>query len=168
MRLLHLLGILLAGLLPLRANESSPAPATAKPLPAALEEAGCGIMAKVIETAGLREKLEKAGPFTCFAPTDEAFKALPAEELKKYLDPARRDELARWAGYLIVESDMTEQDLLRSRRLPTLSGDFLTVWVSKGTIKLDRSATLVRKELPAANGLIHTLDRVIQPPLKED
>jgi hypothetical protein len=138
------------------------------PLPEALVQAGCSIMAKVIDTAGLREKLQQAGPFTCFAPTDEAFGALPEADLKKFLDPSRREELARWAGYLIVAEDVTEQDLLRSRRIPTLSGDFLTVWVSKGQIKLDRKATLVRKELPASNGVIHTLDSLLDPPSPEE
>ncbi|RYD64996.1 MAG: fasciclin domain-containing protein [Verrucomicrobiaceae bacterium] len=142
-------------------------PATAAPLPAALVQAGCSIMAKVIEVAGLREKLEQAGPFTCFAPTDEVFRALPEAELKKFLDPSRREELARWVGYLIVEVDMTEEDLLRSRRLPTLSGDYVSVWVSNGSIKLDHKATLVRKELHASNGLIHTLDRLLDPPPPE-
>lgn len=148
----------------LRAEEKPPV----VPLPEALVQAGCSIMAKVIDTAGLREKLQQAESLTCFAPTDEAFGSLPETELKKFLDPSRREDLARWAGYLIVAEDMTEQDLLRSRRIPTLSGDYLTVWVSKDKIKLDQKATLVRKNLPASNGVIHTLDHLLAPPPPEE
>jgi uncharacterized surface protein with fasciclin (FAS1) repeats len=150
-----------------RAEEEKAKAPPAVPLPEALVQVGCTIMARVIDTAGLRDKLREAGPFTCFAPTDEAFRALPEAELKAFLDPARREQLARWAGYHIVAEDMTGQDLMRARRLPTLAGAHLTVWVSKGRIQLDRKATLVRRELPASNGIIHTLDRLLDPPPQE-
>jgi uncharacterized surface protein with fasciclin (FAS1) repeats len=166
MTLLRRLAICLLVIFPgfVRAEEAKP---PAVPLPEALVQAGCSIMAKVIDTAGLRDKLREAGPFTCFAPTDEAFRALPEAELKAFLDPARREQLARWAGYLIVAEDLTAQDLMRTRRLPTLSGEHLTVWVSKGQLKLDRKATLARQDLPASNGVIHTLDSLLDPPPPE-
>ena len=146
----------------------SPSAPPAKTLLGVLEEAGCATMIQVIEAAGLTEKLSAAGPFTVFAPTDEAFGRLTEDQRKRYLDPARREHLARWVGYFIVEADMHEADLLRSRRVPTLSGEFLTLWISPGAIKIDRLATVLKKQIPASNGFVYTLDQVIEPPRSED
>ena len=129
-----------------------------KRIPAVLGESGCSVFLKIVEAAGMTAKLEEKGPLTCIAPTDRAFESLPETRLEELLDPARRSAAAKWVSSLVIETDVNEDVLLRARRIPTLSGRWVEVWVSKGVIRIDNVAELSRKDLKASNGVVHLTD----------
>jgi uncharacterized surface protein with fasciclin (FAS1) repeats len=137
---------------------------TDRAIPEVLAAEGCSTFAKLAESCGMGDILRGKGPLTCFAPTDQAFAALPEGSVGKLLDPANREKVKKWVSYLVIDGEITEEGLMRSRRIQSLSGDFVTVWVSNGTIKLNNQAGLVAKDRKVSNGIVHTIDRLITAP----
>lgn len=133
----------------------------ARAIPEVLAAEGCTTFVKLAESCGMGETLRGKGPLTCFAPTDQAFADLPEGSVGKLLDPANREKLKKWISYLVVEGEVTEEGLMRSRRIQSLSGGFVTIWVSNSTIKLNNKAGLVAEDRKASNGIVHTIDRLI-------
>lgn len=113
-----------------------------------------------IETAGLTETLKGDGPFTVFAPPDEAFAGLPAGTLDAVL--SNETELTRVLTYHVVPGTYTAADLAGTDNLTTLSGATLTV-STDGGVKVD-GATVVTADIQAKNGVIHVIDTVMLPP----
>jgi uncharacterized surface protein with fasciclin (FAS1) repeats len=169
-------GLVLAAALVLSALQAAAAETATPPaeanvtraIPEVLAAEGSSTFAKLVESSGMTETLRGKGPLTCFAPTDQAFAALPQGSVEKLLDPANREKLKKWISYLVIEGEVTEEGLMRSRRIQSLSGDFLTIWVANGTIKLNNKAGLVAKDRKASNGIVHTLDRLIAAPEEKE
>jgi uncharacterized surface protein with fasciclin (FAS1) repeats len=114
---------------------------------------------KALEDTDLVNALNGEGPFTVFAPTDEAFAAIDENILKKLLGD--KDKLTEVLKYHVAEGLYTSTDLEGTARLTTLEGDDLMVDASNG-IRVDE-ATVRNADIEADNGIIHVIDQVILP-----
>ncbi|MGD8320884.1 MAG: fasciclin domain-containing protein [Gemmatimonadota bacterium] len=114
-----------------------------------------------LDATGLTETLKGAGPFTVFAPTDEAFAALPAGTLEALLaDPAT---LASILTYHVVAGEVTAQQVVGLDSAETVNGAAVSISVENGMVMID-DATVVAADVFATNGVIHVIDKVILPP----
>jgi transforming growth factor-beta-induced protein len=115
-----------------------------------------------VKAAGLAETLSGKGPFTVFAPTNEAFAALPKGTLEKLLKPENRDLLRQVLTYHVVSGDLMAKDL-RSGKVATVEGRSVAVQAGHGSVKVN-DAKVVKADVDAKNGVIHAIDRVLLPP----
>lgn len=126
-------------------------------------------LTQALEAAGLVETLEGPGPFTVFAPTDEAFAALPDGQLDELLaDPT--GDLAQILQFHVIEGDVMAEDVMGmdGETVETLQGGEFTVEVEGETVMLVDGAgnriTVIQTDVPATNGVIHAIDGVMMPP----
>jgi uncharacterized surface protein with fasciclin (FAS1) repeats len=119
-------------------------------------------LAKALDAAGLVETLKGPGPFTVFAPTDEAFARLPAGTLDMLLEPANRAKLQRILTYHVVAGRLTASDVGKMHTAKAVSGDMLSMATSNGGVTVD-DAHVVTADIMASNGIIHVIDAVILP-----
>lgn len=112
--------------------------------------------------AELTEVLQGEGPFTVFAPTDEAFAALPAGSVEKLLQPENRAMLVQILQYHVVSGAYPSEDL-SSGEVTTVEGQPVMVTVSEGGVKVN-NANVIQPDITASNGVIHAIDQVIIPP----
>jgi uncharacterized surface protein with fasciclin (FAS1) repeats len=112
--------------------------------------------------AELTEVLAGEGPFTVFAPTDEAFDALPEGTVEALLLPENRETLVKLLTYHVVPGSITSDDL-SSGDVATVEGSPITVTVGEGMVMVNE-ASVIQPDIPASNGVIHAIDRVILPP----
>lgn len=113
-----------------------------------------------VQTAGLAETLAEGGPFTVFAPTDEAFAALPAGTVERLL--ANPEQLRQVLLYHVVEGRVTAADVGGLQRATSLQGAALRVNTASGVRIND--ARVVQADVMATNGVIHVIDQVLLPP----
>lgn len=111
---------------------------------------------------GLVETLKGAGPFTVFAPTDEAFAALPAGTVEDLLKPENKGKLTEILTYHVVSGKVMAGDLKDGMKAPTVEGAEITIDLDNGPMVND--AKVVTADVPASNGVIHVIDKVIMPP----
>ena len=116
-----------------------------------------------VGAAGLAETLSGEGPFTVFAPTNDAFAALPAGLVDKLLLPENKDVLTQILTYHVVSGAVMAADVAAGE-VPSVEGSPIVVTVDGGTVKLNDSATVVATDVMASNGVIHVIDAVILPP----
>jgi uncharacterized surface protein with fasciclin (FAS1) repeats len=119
-------------------------------------------LAKALQAADLVETLKGKGPYTVFAPTDEAFAKLPAETLNDLLKPENKKKLQRILTYHVVPGRVTSADVATLRTAKAVSGDTIDIKASGGTVMVD-SARVVKTDVQASNGIIHVIDSVILP-----
>src|SRR3984957_15051203 len=112
-----------------------------------------------IKTAGLTDKLTGKGPFTVFAPTDEAFKRLPSGALEALLKDSAK--LKAVLNYHVVAGHMLAKDV-KSGELITLQGSPLTASVSSSGVQVN-GAHVKQADIVATNGIVHVIDAVIMP-----
>ena len=117
--------------------------------------------------AGLAESLSGDGPFTVFAPTDEAFAALPEGTLDALLKPANRDQLAAILTYHVVPAEVMAADVTPGE-VTTVNGATFMVSTDGGSVVLTdgegNGATVTQTDIVASNGVIHVIDSVLLPP----
>ena len=112
-----------------------------------------------VDAAGLGDTLAGDGPFTVFAPTDDAFAALPPETVSGLLaDPPA---LARVLTYHVVPGRITSAEITHDSEQTTVEGDVLRIAVNGGVTVND--ATVIQPDVEADNGVIHVIDRVLIP-----
>ena len=116
-----------------------------------------------VQAAGLVETLQGPGPFTVFAPTNEAFAKLPAGLLDKLLLPENKDVLAKILTYHVVAGKVMAADV-KAGDVPSVEGSPITVAVDGSTVTLNGSAKVIATDVAASNGVIHVIDTVIVPP----
>ena len=119
-------------------------------------------LAKALDAAGLVTTLKGAGPFTVFAPTDEAFAKLPDGTLETLLKPENKEKLRRILTYHVVPGKVMAADVVKLQSAKAVSGDTITVKVHDGVVHLD-NATVTSADVIASNGVIHVIDSVILP-----
>ncbi len=119
-------------------------------------------LAKALDAAGLVETLKGPGPFTVFAPTDEAFARLPAGTLDTLLEPANRARLRRILTYHVVAGRLTASDVGKMQTAKAVSGDTLRMAMSNGGVTVG-DAHVVAVDIMASNGIIHVIDAVLLP-----
>lgn len=124
------------------------------------EGAGFSTLVAAIDAADLRTTLEGEGPFTVFAPTDDAFAALPEGTLDSLLLPENQQQLIDILSYHVVGERLLAEDVLGANTLTSLQGSEISV--SSDGPKVDE-ATITVTDIIAANGVIHVIDAVILP-----
>ena len=156
----------------------SPAPTSAAS-PSAAPSASAAAMSKdIVETAseagsfatlltaataaGLVETLQGEGPYTVFAPTDEAFAALPAGTLDGLL--ADKEALKKVLLYHVVSGAVTSDQVVGLTSADSVEGSPIAVAVKDGVVYLNDSAKVVTPDVMASNGVIHVIDQVLLPP----
>jgi transforming growth factor-beta-induced protein len=115
-----------------------------------------------VKAAGLVETLKGDGPFTVFAPTDEAFKKIPAETLQALLKPENKDKLTSILTYHVVSGNVLAADVVKLSKAKTVNGKEVTVKVSDGDVMID-NAKVLKTDIKCGNGVIHVIDTVIMP-----
>jgi uncharacterized surface protein with fasciclin (FAS1) repeats len=116
-----------------------------------------------VTAAGLVETLQGPGPFTVFAPTNDAFAALPAGLVDKLLLPENKDVLTKILTYHVVSGAVMAADV-KPGDVPSVEGSTIAVAVDGGTVTLNGAAKVVATDVAASNGVIHVIDAVIVPP----
>ena len=116
-----------------------------------------------LESAGLVETLKGEGPFTVFAPTDEAFAAVDSATLESLMEPANQAELVKILTYHVVTGTVMAADVAGMTSTMTLEGSPITITVSGGDVMIN-NATIVMTDVVASNGVIHVIDAVLMPP----
>ena len=118
---------------------------------------------KAAHAAGLDDVLKGPGPFTLFAPTDEAFAALPADAVAKLMRPENHDKLVAFVKRHVVPERLLASDLAGRRRLlATLSGDSVEVDATQGELVVG-DAEVLRVDGPSDNGIVYVIDSVVMP-----
>jgi uncharacterized surface protein with fasciclin (FAS1) repeats len=115
-----------------------------------------------IQAAGLVNTLKGPGPFTLFAPTDEAFAKLPASISAQLLKPENRNQLRAILNYHVVPGRFTVKDVMYLYGAITAQGQRVLVRHNQQRVTVD-NASIVQGDIPASNGLIHVIDHVILP-----
>lgn len=116
-----------------------------------------------VKAAGLAEVLGGDGPFTVFAPTDEAFRKLPKGTLEKLLQPENVGTLRTILKYHVVAGRVFANDALEAREATTLADETVRVRVREGALRVN-GARIVKADVDARNGVIHVIDQVLLPP----
>ena len=119
-------------------------------------------LAKALSAADLVGTLKGPGPFTVFAPTDEAFAKLPAGTLETLLKPENKATLQRILTYHVVAGTVMAADVVKLQSGTAVSGDVFTVAARDGGVTIDASR-VVKADIAASNGVIHVIDAVMLP-----
>jgi uncharacterized surface protein with fasciclin (FAS1) repeats len=119
-------------------------------------------LAKALQAADLVDTLKGKGPFTVFAPTDEAFAKLPAGTLNDLLKAENKQKLQRILTYHVVPGRVSSADVVKLRTAKAVSGDTIEITATGGTVRVD-NARVVKTDIAASNGVIHVIDTVIIP-----
>ena len=115
-----------------------------------------------VKAAGLAETLKGQGPFTVFAPTEEAFKVLPSGTLESLLEPENKEQLKSILTYHVVSGRVMAADVVKLSEAKTVQGSKAKIRVTDGKVYLD-DAQVTATDIKAGNGVIHVIDSVILP-----
>lgn len=115
-----------------------------------------------VKAAGLVETLSGDGPFTVFAPTDEAFAKLPAGTVESLLEPGNKEKLVAILTYHVVAGKVMAADVVKLTEAKTVQGTTVDIKVADGTVMVDK-AKVVKTDIECKNGVIHVIDSVILP-----
>ena len=160
-----LLMLAVVGAQPLSANAEVPGE-TAKPANIVETAVAAGqfkTLAAALEAGGLVDALTGEGPFTVFAPTDEAFAKLPAGTVESLLKPENKEKLKAILLYHVVSGNVTAKQVLKlnGRTVKTLEGGTIKVNTKHG-VTVD-AARVTKTDIQASNGVIHVIDTVLMP-----
>ncbi len=135
----------------------------------AVQADGFDTLVQALKAADLVGALKGDGPFTVFAPTDEAFAALPEGQLESLLQPENKEQLQAILQYHVVSGKAMASDVTGMDAAPTLEGRSVQFQVNDGTVTLmgQNTATVVQADIEASNGVIHVIDSVLLPPQEE-
>lgn len=115
-----------------------------------------------LQAAGLVETLKGKGPFTVFAPTDEAFAKLPAGTVADLLKPENKAKLVAILTYHVVPGNVTASQAAKLPSAKTVNGASLTIHAMSGKVMVD-NATVTTADIECTNGVIHVVDTVVLP-----
>ena len=119
-------------------------------------------LAKALNAAGLVDTLKGEGPFTVFAPTDEAFARLPEGALADLLKPENKEKLVAILTYHVVPGKVMASDVATMNSARTVQGQSLTVTKNENGVMVD-DAHVVKTDIACSNGVIHVIDNVVMP-----
>ena len=117
-------------------------------------------LVKAVKAADLVETLSGEGPFTVFAPTDDAFAKIPAETLEALVN--NKEKLTAVLTYHVVTAKVMASDVVKMKSAKTVNGSELTISVNEGTVKVD-NAKVIKTDIVCSNGIIHVIDTVVLP-----
>ncbi len=121
-------------------------------------------LATALQAAGLVETLKGEGPFTVFAPTDEAFAKVPRETLAELLKPENKARLTEVLTYHVVAGKVMAADVVKLTNAVTVNGQRVDIRVTEGSVSVD-GAIVSKTDIVCSNGVIHVIDAVILPSL---
>ncbi len=116
-----------------------------------------------LQAAGLVETLSGEGPFTVFAPTDDAFAKLPAGTVENLLKPENLEQLKNILLYHVVSGKVMAADVVGLTSAPTVLGQDITITVKDGKVYLNDTVQVIITDIEASNGVIHVIDAVLLP-----
>ena len=119
-------------------------------------------LAAALKAAGLVDTLKGEGPFTVFAPTDEAFAKLPAGAVEDLLKPENKDKLTAVLTYHVVPGKAMSRDLKDGQNVKTVNGKSAEVKIEGGKVMVG-DANVTSADVAASNGVIHVIDTVLMP-----
>lgn len=119
-------------------------------------------LVEAVSAAGLVATLEEPGPYTVFAPTNQAFEALGGT-LETLLEPENKAELAEILTYHVVPGELTSSELSDGQMLESVQGGSLEVKITEGEVTVN-GATVAIPDVEASNGVVHVIDEVLIPP----
>jgi uncharacterized surface protein with fasciclin (FAS1) repeats len=128
----------------------------------AVEAGSFTTLATALQAAGLVDVLKGEGPFTVFAPTDEAFAKLPEGTIESLL--ADTDALTKVLTYHVVPGAVMAEQVVGLSEATTVEGSPISIQVVDGKVVLNGSSTVVTTDIETSNGVIHVIDTVILPP----
>lgn len=128
----------------------------------AIDNGSFKTLVTAVKAAELAETLSGEGPFTVFAPLDEAFEALPAGTVESLVEPANKEKLQGILTYHVVAGKVMSTDLSDGMTAQTVNGAELTIHLQDGKV-LVNGAEVVSADVVADNGVIHVINRVILP-----
>lgn len=155
---------LMLGSLSAYAGYGSYGKASAKPniVETAVAAGSFDTLVAAVQAAGLVETLSGDGPFTVFAPTDEAFAKLPKETLASLLKPENQQQLVDILTYHVVPGKVMASDVVQLSSAKTVNGKSVSIQTSAGAVMID-GARVVKTDIKTSNGVIHVIDSVILP-----
>ncbi len=115
-----------------------------------------------LKAAGLVDTLKGKGPFTVFAPTDDAFAKLPAGTLDELLKPENKQKLIAILTYHVVAGKVTAAQAMKLSSAKTVNGESLNISTEGSTVKIN-DATVTKADIMCSNGVIHVIDTVLMP-----
>jgi uncharacterized surface protein with fasciclin (FAS1) repeats len=119
-------------------------------------------LAAALKAAGLVDTLKGPGPFTVFAPTDEAFAKLPAGTVDELLKPENHEKLVSILTYHVVSGKVLAKDVVKLHEAKTVNGKEVKITTEGGKVMVD-NANVVKTDIACSNGVIHVIDSVILP-----
>jgi uncharacterized surface protein with fasciclin (FAS1) repeats len=137
-------------------------PSTDDLVATAVKAGSFSTLAAAVKAAGLVETLKTGGPFTVFAPTDEAFGKLPAGTVATLLQPENLGKLQAILKYHVVPGRVYASDAIAAKTAKTLEGNPLRVKAKGKSVRIN-DATVVKANIDASNGVIHVIDSVLLP-----
>lgn len=157
------ISLLLATLLVALASARAAAASENDIIETALGAGNFKTLATALTKADLVDALRGDGPFTVFAPTDEAFAKLPKATITSLLAPANRDKLKAVLTYHVVAGNVSSADALAARSARTLQGDAVNIALRDGRLRINDSI-VIANDIRCSNGVIHVIDTVLLPP----
>lgn len=150
-----------------QASDSMPMPEPAKTgradlMETAQQSGSFQTLTKALQAAGLMDTLKAPGPFTLFAPTDEAFAALPPKTLEDLMKPENKEKLIKVLTYHVVPGTVAAKDVADMKETRTLEGQPLKISHKQNDIRIN-NAKLLKTDIVANNGVIHAIDKVLIP-----
>ena len=115
-----------------------------------------------VKAAGLVETLQGTGPFTVFAPTDEAFAKLPAGTVETLLMPENKAKLQSILKYHVVSGKVMAKDAMKLNSANTVEGSSVSIKTMNGGVMVN-DAHVTKADIKASNGVIHAIDTVLMP-----
>ena len=115
-----------------------------------------------VKAAGLVDTLKGAGPFTVFAPTDEAFAKLPPGTVEDLLKPENKSKLVAILTYHVVAGKVMAKEAMKLHEAKTVNGEELMLKTSMGSVTIN-NAKVVKADIVCSNGVIHVIDTVLLP-----
>ncbi|MEZ9839966.1 MULTISPECIES: fasciclin domain-containing protein [unclassified Vibrio] len=128
----------------------------------AAENGSFNTLVAAVKAAGLVETLKGDGPFTVFAPTDEAFAALPEGTVDMLLKPENKDKLIAVLTYHVVPGKIMASEVMKLDSAVTVQGEAVMVGIDHGNVMVNK-AQVVMADVEASNGVIHVIDAVLLP-----
>ena len=128
----------------------------------AAENGSFSTLVAAVKAAGLVDTLKGEGPFTVFAPTDEAFAKLPDGTVEMLLKPENKEKLVAVLTYHVVPGNVKAADVLKLDSASTVQGGSLMIKTTDGNVMID-NAKVVMADVEASNGTIHVIDTVLLP-----
>jgi len=133
----------------------------------AVEAGSFKTLAAALGKADLVKTLKGKGPFTVFAPTDEAFEKLPEGTVEDLLKPENKEKLVKILTYHVVSGKVLAADVVKLKKAKTVQGSPVRIWVKDGKVKVN-AANVVKTDIECTNGVIHVIDAVLLPKAKKE